>query len=161
MNGVVSGPGVPEAGALAVVSAVAGPEPERAALSPREVEVVALVAQGLGNKDIALRLGISLYTVSSYLRRIFLKLGVSSRAQMVARVMAGQDVGTVGPELVTVLSGRVQRAVDGLDGHDEGAAVALRQALEDLQDALLDDFGDLLIEAPQVVVACALLGELR
>jgi DNA-binding CsgD family transcriptional regulator len=56
-------------------------------LSPREVEVARMVAQGYPNKTIASVLEISTFTVSSYLRRIFAKLGVNSRAAMVARLM--------------------------------------------------------------------------
>jgi DNA-binding CsgD family transcriptional regulator len=54
-------------------------------LSPREKEVVRLVAKGLSNKVIAQVLDISVWTVSTHLRRIFAKLNVNSRAEMVAR----------------------------------------------------------------------------
>ncbi len=53
-------------------------------LTPREREIVYLVAEGLSNKRIAARLGISIDTVSTHLRRIFAKLGVTSRSAMVA-----------------------------------------------------------------------------
>lgn len=56
-------------------------------LSPREKEVVRLVAKGHPNKVIADVLEISPWTVSTHLRRVFSKLGVSSRAEMVARVL--------------------------------------------------------------------------
>ncbi len=52
-------------------------------LTGRELQIVALVAIGLCNKQIASQLQISEWTVSSYLRRIFIKLGVDSRAAMV------------------------------------------------------------------------------
>jgi DNA-binding CsgD family transcriptional regulator len=61
--------------------------PTGGALSPREAEVARMVAQGYPNKTIAAVLEISSFTVSSYLRRIFAKLGVNSRAAMVARVL--------------------------------------------------------------------------
>lgn len=61
--------------------------PQRALLSPREREIVRMVAQGHPNKIIADCLGISSYTVSTYLRRIFAKTGVGSRAAMVAKVI--------------------------------------------------------------------------
>jgi DNA-binding CsgD family transcriptional regulator len=54
-------------------------------LSPREREIVRMVAQGRQNKVIAGELNISAWTVSTHLRRIFTKLGVSSRAAMVAK----------------------------------------------------------------------------
>ena len=57
------------------------------ALSPREQEIARMVAQGYPNKTIAAVLDISSWTVSTYLRRIFAKLGVRSRAAMVARVL--------------------------------------------------------------------------
>jgi DNA-binding CsgD family transcriptional regulator len=55
-------------------------------LSPRELEIVRMVAQGHPNKVIAVVLNISSWTVCTHLRRIFAKLGVSSRAAMGARV---------------------------------------------------------------------------
>jgi DNA-binding CsgD family transcriptional regulator len=54
-------------------------------LSGRELEIAVLVAQGHANKNIAYRLQISEWTVATYLRRIFLKLDVESRAAMVFR----------------------------------------------------------------------------
>lgn len=57
------------------------------ALSPREREIALLIAQGLPNKTIAAVLEISLWTVATYVRRLFAKLGVSSRAEMVACAM--------------------------------------------------------------------------
>lgn len=56
-------------------------------LSPREQEVVRLVSKGLSNRAIAAVLEISPWTVSTHLRRIFNKLSVSSRAEMVADVL--------------------------------------------------------------------------
>jgi DNA-binding CsgD family transcriptional regulator len=56
-------------------------------LTQRELQVAVLVGKGLGNKQIADRLRLSEWTVSSYLRRIFVKLGVRTRAAMVARVI--------------------------------------------------------------------------
>jgi two-component system, NarL family, nitrate/nitrite response regulator NarL len=64
----------------------AGPQP--AALSPREQEIVRLIARGLPNKAIASTLDISLWTVATYVRRIYGKMAVNSRAEMVARVLA-------------------------------------------------------------------------
>lgn len=61
--------------------------PSRGVLSPRETEIARMVAQGYPNKTIAAVLEISSFTVSSYLRRIFAKLNVNSRAAMVAQVL--------------------------------------------------------------------------
>ena len=55
-------------------------------LTPREREIARLVALGHSNKIIADVLSISSWTVCTHLRRIFSKLGVSSRAAMVAHV---------------------------------------------------------------------------
>ncbi|MBZ5613244.1 MAG: LuxR C-terminal-related transcriptional regulator [Acidobacteriia bacterium] len=55
-------------------------------LSPREQEIVRMVANGHPNKVIADVLGISTWTVCAHLRRTFAKLGVTSRAAMVAQL---------------------------------------------------------------------------
>ena len=56
-------------------------------LSPRERAIAQLVAQGLPNKCIAKNLNISHWTVATYVKRIFLKLGVSSRTAMIAMLI--------------------------------------------------------------------------
>jgi len=62
------------------------PSNSRVQLSPRENEIVRMVALGYPNKMIADVLSISVWTVCTHLRRIFAKLGVGSRAAMVARM---------------------------------------------------------------------------
>jgi DNA-binding CsgD family transcriptional regulator len=59
----------------------------RIRLSPREQEIVRMVAKGHPNKVIADVLNISSWTVCTHLRRIFAKLGVGSRAAMVAQLL--------------------------------------------------------------------------
>jgi|GEM_PF-1772005 ATP/maltotriose-dependent transcriptional regulator MalT len=54
-------------------------------LSSREQEVLLLVAEGLSNQEIGLRLFISLHTVKSHLKHLMKKLGVRSRTQAVTR----------------------------------------------------------------------------
>ena len=56
-------------------------------LSRRQEEIARLIAQGYPNKTIAAELAISPWTVGTYIRRIFTKVGVSSRAAMVARLL--------------------------------------------------------------------------
>jgi len=63
------------------------PAQRSAGLSPREREVAALVAQGMATKAIARALSISAWTVCTHLRRIYARLGVGSRAAMVARLL--------------------------------------------------------------------------
>ena len=62
-------------------------------LSPREREIARMVARGYPNKVIARVLEISSWTVSTHLRRIFAKLGVSSRAAMVAQLLEEGKLG--------------------------------------------------------------------
>ncbi len=61
----------------------APPEPARPLLTPREVEILALVGQGHSNKAIARRLGISAHTVKYHMESMFAKLAVNSRAEAV------------------------------------------------------------------------------
>ena len=62
-------------------------QPMTDVLTARELQIVALVAQGRVNKQIADDLQISEWTVSTHLRRIFAKLGVDTRAAMVSRCL--------------------------------------------------------------------------
>lgn len=52
-------------------------------LTSREEQVVALVSDGLSNRDVATELVLSEHTVKKYLFRIFEKLGISSRVELV------------------------------------------------------------------------------
>ena len=52
-------------------------------LTPREEQVMALVAEGLANKEIAQELALSEHTVKKYLFRIFDKLGISTPVELV------------------------------------------------------------------------------
>jgi DNA-binding CsgD family transcriptional regulator len=57
-------------------------------LTPTERQVVELVAAGLGNAEIASRLSISLRTVESNLTRVYRKMGVRGRTEMIAALLA-------------------------------------------------------------------------
>lgn len=57
-------------------------------LSAREIEVVRCVAEGLTNREVAQRLKLTEHTVKNYLFRIFDKLGVSSRVEVVLYALA-------------------------------------------------------------------------
>jgi pimeloyl-ACP methyl ester carboxylesterase/DNA-binding CsgD family transcriptional regulator len=65
------------------VGAAPGEDPAFAALSPREREVLALMADGFGNAQIAASLSISEKTVRNHVSNLFDKLGVWSRAQAI------------------------------------------------------------------------------
>lgn len=59
-------------------------------LTPRERQVLGLIAGGLGNATIGARLGVTAKTVSNYVTNIFTKLQVATRAEAIVR---GRDAG--------------------------------------------------------------------
>jgi LuxR family maltose regulon positive regulatory protein len=61
-------------------------------LSERELEVLALIADGLKNQEIADNLTVALSTVKTHINNIYGKLGVSSRVQAVTRA---QELGLI------------------------------------------------------------------
>ena len=65
------------------VSANSGPEP----LTPREIQVIELLVEGLSNKTIAARLGISDQTVKFHVAAICGKLGAANRTDAVRRAI--------------------------------------------------------------------------
>lgn len=62
-------------------------------LSSREKYILELVIQGLTNKEIGLKLNLSMHTIKAYLENIYRKLGVTNRMQ--AAVVAFLDKRTV------------------------------------------------------------------
>ena len=74
----------------ATAGAVAAPR-----VSPRELEVAALIAQGYANRDIAERLFLSPRTVETHVQHLMDKLGVGSRAEIAA--WHAREVATQGP----------------------------------------------------------------
>jgi DNA-binding NarL/FixJ family response regulator len=74
---------------VAQSAAVAGPAASR--LTPREQEVLGLLADGLEQDDIANRLFITPKTVAKHIERILGKLGVHSRAQAVVLALRGDS----------------------------------------------------------------------
>jgi DNA-binding CsgD family transcriptional regulator len=73
----------------------AGDQPallRRLGLTPREVEVTVAVLRGLALKEIALRLRCSPHTATQHLKSVFLKLDVSSRSELAARLMGAAEV---------------------------------------------------------------------
>jgi DNA-binding NarL/FixJ family response regulator len=67
------------------LSPEASPDPLIDALTPRELEVINLIAEGLPNKNIAAKLGISEHTVKFHVNAILTKLGAQSRTEAVVR----------------------------------------------------------------------------
>jgi two-component system, NarL family, nitrate/nitrite response regulator NarL len=57
-------------------------------LTNREAEVAGLVADGLRNREISERMKLSAHTVKNYLYRVYEKLGISSRVELTAHVLA-------------------------------------------------------------------------
>lgn len=72
--------------------AVPGAADGMGALSPREREILGLLARGYLYKEIASDLGISVPTVNAHIRNLYEKLRVHSRAQAVARFLNGKPV---------------------------------------------------------------------
>jgi DNA-binding NarL/FixJ family response regulator len=72
--------------ALGAAARVRRPMPPATAepLTPREAEILGLLADGLANKEIAAQLRISAHTVKTHVQSLFAKLGADSRAEAVA-----------------------------------------------------------------------------
>lgn len=69
--------------ATAASSPLPGSENESSGLTAREFQVVKLIADGLSNKEIAKRLGVSLYTIKNHVHNIVSKLQVGDRFEAV------------------------------------------------------------------------------
>ena len=67
-----------------------GSVPEKQRLTPREIEVLRLIEQGLSNKEIAHRLSVALSTVKQHVHHILEKLEVRRRGEAVARLRRGR-----------------------------------------------------------------------
>lgn len=85
-----------------VNAALRDPAPSRtadavSALTPREQDVLGLVAQGMTNKEIARQLAISPATVKAHVERIIAKLGVADRTQAAVLAAAGGGNGDARP----------------------------------------------------------------
>jgi DNA-binding NarL/FixJ family response regulator len=66
-------------------------------LTPRENQVVGLVAEGIGNREIAEQLGVKENTVKKSLLRIYDKVGVSNRVELVLYVLTHRSMPTGAP----------------------------------------------------------------
>jgi DNA-binding CsgD family transcriptional regulator len=68
------------------------PEEPPVLLTPREIEVLAALGNGMTNKEVARLLGISPHTVKFHIESLFRKLGAASRAEAVAKGIRQQIV---------------------------------------------------------------------
>ncbi len=69
---------------LPAVAEAPGPRPgHEVGVTPREADVLALIAQGLSNQEIAQRLYLSINSVKTHIRTAYRRLGVTSRSQAV------------------------------------------------------------------------------
>lgn len=68
------------------------PEEAEVLLTPREIEVLTALGNGLSNKETARRLGVSPHTVKFHVESLFRKLGASSRAEAVVKGLRRQIV---------------------------------------------------------------------
>jgi DNA-binding NarL/FixJ family response regulator len=73
---------------IAALAAAKKPDPTGDALTPRQRQIAALIADGLSNKQIARRLSIEHATVKNHVHSILVKLAVSRRDQVGARLAA-------------------------------------------------------------------------
>ncbi|GHE57381.1 ATP-binding protein [Streptomyces capitiformicae] len=94
-DGVQALPGSPAPAARPAAQDPAHTSADWDSLTPSEIRVVRLVAEGLTNRETAQRLAVSAHTVDSHLRRAFAKLGVSRRVELARYVLAHGTSGQV------------------------------------------------------------------
>jgi DNA-binding NarL/FixJ family response regulator len=92
-------------------------------LSKRELEVVRSLAEGLTNREIAERLGLSQHTIKNYLFRVFDKLGVSSRVELLFMALSQASPA---PSLLPSLLANLMNG----SGHDEATLAICQKAAE-------------------------------
>jgi DNA-binding NarL/FixJ family response regulator len=90
-------------------------------LTKREMEVVKCLSEGMTNREIAEHIGLSQHTIKNYLFRIFDKLGVSNRMELLFMTLSK---GTDAPLLLQGL------LMDPEDGYDDATFDAYRKAAE-------------------------------
>jgi len=113
-------------------------------LTKREHEVVGCTAEGLTNREIGARLGLSPHTIKNYLLRIFDKLGVSNRVELLRLTLCqggsggrlpanpvpaggGERVSSPGPRSADQGARDSGASWVEFDPHDEGESHALRE----------------------------------
>ena len=103
-------------------------------LSKRELEVVRCLAEGLTNREIAERLGLSQHTIKNYLFRVFDKLGVSSRMELLCLTLAQPGDRSRQGVVEAALEGSTQEDAGNSDPASHKRAA--EQGLPDAQMAL-------------------------
>jgi len=91
-------------------------------LSKRELQVVRCLAEGLTNREIAQRIGLSQHTIKNYLFRIFDKLGVSNRIELLFMTLSQSSAA---PLLAPALR------IDPADGYDDQTISSCQKAAEE------------------------------
>ncbi|MDQ1407375.1 MAG: hypothetical protein QOG55_3004 [Acidobacteriaceae bacterium] len=77
------------------------PEEEKPAgprITPRELEIIRLLAEGKSNKELSTQLGITVRTVETHRSKIMLKLGLHSLAELIHYAMRNEIISIKGPE---------------------------------------------------------------
>jgi DNA-binding CsgD family transcriptional regulator len=96
--------------------------------SPREIEVIELLLQGKGNKQIAAALGVSNRTVEFHLSNIYTKLGVSSRTEAVLKLSTSDLRESTGaPAPVELRESAVEKTGESAD--NGGVQIQLRRQI--------------------------------
>jgi DNA-binding NarL/FixJ family response regulator len=96
-------------------------DPSSASMTPREREVIALIAEGLSNKGIASRLHIATHTVKSHVRNIMEKLSLRTRLQIAAyshRVQQHSPPGAARPNGAAVVGREAPRSLPTMRDHE-------------------------------------------
>lgn len=75
---------------FSLIPEVSLPDSDVLKLTPREAEIATMVAAGASNKLICRKLGIEMPTVKTHLKRIFLKVGVGSRTELISKLYLAQ-----------------------------------------------------------------------
>ena len=90
-----------DAAAVELVLGAVGHRPKRergpAGLTPREVEVLVLIATGASAKQVAYALGITTKTAATHIERIYMKIGVSTRSDATRFAIAHRLVNPIAP----------------------------------------------------------------
>jgi two-component system nitrate/nitrite response regulator NarL len=98
-------------------------------LSKRELDVVRSLAEGLTNREIAERLGLSQHTIKNYLFRVFDKLGVSNRLELLFMTLTQASTPQLLPQTSSENSTNGEHGNgSGLDSYRKGAEEGLPSA---------------------------------